>query len=332
VFLQPPRSWKPTVAKALRYAGWIGVVAVLFVIPLLYGQAFAAERRDHIMSALAFCTLAGTVIWLFTRQRLTARLVIFGVIVVGRMAAPQLGWLGDIWYASPLPWFYQPWYLDLLVIVIPGTIAGDLVSRWMRRGTTDTESPSLWPSRRLLALAAIGLSFAPTLTVGLYERRYPFATTVAIIITSALLVLTARGPRSERDRVLSQMFGWAAVLLVFGMLVEPLEGGVKKDPQTLGFLLLMAGTATASLGSLLILADIFSAGARRLRPIALIGQNALFAYVIFMLGFEHLLWLTGMGNALTSTWQLATLRSVMLTFLVAVLVWLATKKRLIWKA
>jgi hypothetical protein len=166
----------------------------------------------------------------------------------------------------------------------------------------------------------------------MYERRYPFATTVAIIVASALLVLTARAPRGERDRVLSQMFGWAAVLLVFGMLVEPLEGGVKKDPQTLGFLLLMAGTAMSSLGSLLIIADIFSAGARQLRPIALIGQNALFAYVILMLGIEHLLWLTGMGNALTSTWQLATLRSVMLTFLVAVLVWLATKRRLIWKA
>ncbi len=331
LFVQPPRQWSDAVRRTLRNVGWAGVIAVLFVIPWLYGQRFASERRDFIMAALAFTTVAGTLVWLFTRMNLVARLLIFGVIVAGRFIAPAAPTFGDIWNASPIPWFYQPWYLDLLLVVIPGTIAGELIWRWMR-GRGDSAEPSGWSSSRLAALSAIALSFPVILCVGLYERRYPLATTVVVVAVSAILMLLAGKPTTERDRVLTRLFAWAALWLAVGMLVEPLEGGIKKDPQTLGFLLLMSGASTAALGGLLIVADTFQAGRRFLRPLALIGQNALFAYVILMLGIEHVMWLAGVGDAFTSTWQLATMRSATLTILVAVIVWLATKKHLVWKA
>lgn len=331
VFVQPPREWKPAVGRALRYAGWIGALIVLFGVPAFYGKTFSFQRRDEIIAALAFATVAGTAIWLFTRRGLTWRLVALGVILAARAAAPHVDWIGSIWYASPMPWFYKPWYLDLLLIVIPGTIAGDLVRRWMQR-PADAHFPELWSSRRLATLAFMGLSFAPVLAVGLYERRYPAGTLAAVTVMSALLALIARNPRSERDRVLSALYGWAALWLVIGMLVEPLEGGIKKDPQTLGFLMLMSGTAMATLASLLIVVDAFKAGESRLRPTIMIGQNSLFAYVVFMLGIEHLLWLTGIGNLFTSSWQLATVRSVVLTILVGAIVVFTTRKRLIWRA
>jgi predicted acyltransferase len=157
------------------------------------------------------------------------------------------------------------------------------------------------------------------------------ATTIIVFALAGVLVLLARGARSERDRVIAQLFQWSALLMTLGMLAEPLEGGIKKDPQTLGFLLLMAGMATAALASLMIVADVFRSGRRTLAPIALIGQNALFAYVIIMLGFQHILWLTGLGDSFTSTWQQATARSVVLTTLAGLIVWAATRKRLLWK-
>jgi hypothetical protein len=331
VFVQPPTRWKPEVKRALRYAGAVGSIALLFVVPMLYGQVFSPERRDYIMSALAFCTIAGTLIWLFTRTRPTARIVVFCVVLAGRMAAQHVGWIGSIWYVSPVPWFYQPWYLDLLLIAIPGTFAGEQVGRWIKHGA-DADAPELWSNARLATLAVLGFSFLPILLIGLYERRYPGETTAFVIATSTMLMFVARAPRSERDRILARLYAWAALLLVVGMFVEPLEGGIKKDPHTLGFLLLMTGIAMAWLASLLVVADVFAGRSRPLRPLAQIGQNALFAYVVFMLGIEHLLWLTGIGHAFTSTWQLATLRSVVLTFLTAAIVWFATKKRLIWKA
>ena len=124
----------------------------------------------------------------------------------------------------------------------------------------------------------------------------------------------------------------ARQLDVLQRVVEPLEGGIKKDPQTLGFLLLMTGSAMAALGGLMILSDLFKAGRKTLRPIALIGQNALLAYVVIMLGFEHVLWLTGIGNSFTSTWQVATVRSIVLTTLAGTVVWYATRKRFVLKA
>jgi hypothetical protein len=332
VFVQPPATWKPFLTRALRYAGWAGLATLLFVVPpVVYGQTFSTDRRDYIMAALAFATIAGTAVWLLTRQNVWLRVAIFGLIIAGRAIAPHVPAFGAVWYGNPAPSIYQPWYLELLLVIIPGTIAGDLIWRWMQKPKVNTTVRS-WSTQRLGVLAAIGWSFIPILCVGLYERRYPMETTVVVIAMCAALVTLVRDASTERDRVLARMFGWAALLLVAGMLVEPLEGGIKKDPQTLGFLLLMAGCAMAALGGLMILSDVFRSGRRALRPAALIGQNALLAYVIVMLGFEHVLWLTGIGNTLTSTWQLATIRSVILTGLAGALVWHATRKRLIMKA
>jgi hypothetical protein len=331
VFVQPPATWKAWAVRGLRYAGWAGVAALLFVVPtLVYGQTFSTDRRDYIMAALAFATVAGTAVWLLTRKNVGLRLGIFGVIVAGRALATEFPAVGQIWYANPAPAVYQPWYLELLLVIIPGTIAGDLIWRWMQKPKVSTTVRS-WSTRRLAALAAIGWSFIPILCIGLYERRYPMQTTVAVIAMCAAMLVVTRGAGTERDRVLARLFAWASLWLVAGMLAEPLEGGIKKDPQTLGFLLLMAGSAMAALGGLMILSDIFRSGRRALRPAALIGQNALFAYVIIMLGFEHVLWLTGIGGSFTSSWQAATVRSVVLTGLAGALVWYATRKKLIWK-
>ena len=331
VFVQPPSTWKPAAVRALRYAGWSSVAALLFVVPaVVYGQSFSADRRDYIMASLAFATVAGTVVWLTTRRNVWLRLGIFAAVVAGRALAPNVPALGEIWYANPAPWMYQPWYLDLLLLIIPGTIAGDLVWRWMQqpKGVANVRS---WSTRHLAVLAALAWSFIPILCIGLYERRYPLGTTIVVAATCAALLALVRGAATERDRVLARLFAWASLWLVVGMLVEPLEGGIKKDPQTLGFLLLMSGCAMAALGGLMILSDAFRAGRRGFKPIALIGQNALFAYVIIMLGFEHVLWLSGIGDSFTGTWQVATIRSVVLTGLAGAIVWFATRKRLIWK-
>lgn len=332
VFVRPPATWKPAYTRALRYAGWAGVVALLFVVPpLVYDQRFSTQRTDYIMAALAFATVAGTAVWLLTRRNLWLRMGIFGIVVLGRSLAPNVPAVADVWYANPLPWFYRPWYLDLLLVIIPGTMAGDLIWRWMQKPKGNTSVRS-WSTRRLGTLAALGWSVVPILCVGLYERRYPVATTIAIGVVCAALLTLVRGAATERDRVLARLFAWSALLLMGGMLVEPLEGGIKKDPQTLGFLLLMTGSAMAGLAGLMILSDLFKAGRKTLRPVALIGQNALLAYVIIMLGFEHVLWLTGIGNSLTSTWQLATVRSIVLTTIAGTLVWYATRKRFVLKA
>jgi len=328
IFVQPPRSWPESAVKWMRRLAWAGVVVVLFGIPRIYGQSFDATKHDGIISAFGFCILAATVIWLATRQRPLVRAGLFAAIVAARLLSSQVGVLGALWRGPGVSLVYEPWYLDLLLIVIPGTFAGELVHRWTRTSAAPS-ADGFWSRRRLSLLAALGLSFLVILNVGLYERRYPLATTIAVIAVAGAMIAIARGARSERDRVLGRLVQLGAALLVAGMLVEPLEGGIRKDPQTLGFLLLMAGSATTSLASLLILGDAMRSTA--VQRLSVIGQNPLFAYVVLMLCLEHLLWLTGFGDAFTSSVFTASLRSIAVTTLAGVVVYRATRRGLLWK-
>lgn len=329
VFVRPPRDLGARTARVLRYTAWAGVATVLFVIPAWYGQSFSPMRQDGIIGSLAFLTVAGTLIWLFTRVNTMARLAIIPVIVAGRTLAPHVDWIGSVWYWTPAPWLYQPWLLDLLLIAIPGTIVGDQLAHWMKR---PAEEPMRWTTARLATLAALGLAVPVVLAVGLYQRRYPMETAAALVAIAAASLMLTRTPASARDYVLMRLWQVAAVCLAIGALIEPLEGGIRKDPQTLGYLALMTGTATAMLAALLVVVDVFKPGRRLLRPLADIGQNPLFAYVVFFLGILHGLWLLNAGNAMTATWQQATLRGLALTTLTGFVVWLTTKKRLLWRA
>jgi len=330
-FLRPPSSWSATTTKWFRRGAWLAVAAVLFVLPLWYGQTFSLQRQDGIIMSIAFSTVAGTVIWLATRHNIPARLCVLAAVVLVRTLAPHVDWIGQAWDWTPADWLYESWYLELLVIVIPGTIAGDLVSRFMRRGP-DAALGERWSAARLLGLAGLALAPIATALVGLYARRAPSAASFGIVLCAGLMLLATRHPRNERDRVIAQLFRWAALWLILGAVLEPLEGGIAKDPQTMGYLTLMTGVAYSGFTVLLILVDALHLGKRQLRPLVEIGQNPLFAYVVFFLGIEHVLWLMDRGEAFTATWQQATLRGFVLTAIVGGLVWFTTRKRLLWRA
>jgi hypothetical protein len=329
VFVRPDRTWSRATTRVLRYTAYAGVATVLFVVPAWYGQSFSPERQDGVIASIAFLTVAGTMIWLCTRLRPVARLAILGVVFAGRAIAPQVGWFGEIWFWTPANWLYQPWYLELLTIAIPGTIIGDLLVQWMNR---PADERLLWTSGRLMAIAAVGFSVIPILAIGLYERRYPGATAAAICGLCAVSVALTRKPLSQRDYVIARLSWYTAIILVAGVVLEPLQGGIKKDPQTFGYLVLMTGAAAAMLTGLLIVVDVFRMSQRVLRPLVEVGQNPLFAYVVLFLGILHLLWLFNAGNFLSATWQQATLRGVLLTTLVGMTVWLSTRKGLLWRA
>jgi len=330
LLVQPPRALGPVARRWLRRSAWLAVLATLFLLPLTYGRAFDPARKDGVIAAVAFCTIAATVLWLLTRERLGVRLGVFVAIIAGRALAPHVPWLAELWYARPFPWFYEPWYVELLLIAIPGTIAGDLVGR-MARTSSDPMPRRGWPATRVVAIATLALSPLLTLNVGLFRRQYAAETALVIAVTCAALLFLTRKAAAPRERLLARLFSWGALWLVVGMLVEPLEGGIKKDPQTLGYLLVMSGVATMALGGTLVIMEAFGAARRRFAPLVLVGQNALFGYVLFMLGIGHLLWLADAGRAFTATWEQAAARSVVLTVVVGGIVWAATKRRLIWK-
>jgi hypothetical protein len=290
-------------------------------------------RRDDIITSIAFVYFLGTVIWLSTGERILVRLLLMLALAVMELVTPFSGAIGAAWERSAAPWLYEPWYIELLLIAIPGTIAGDLLVRWTGYSEEErTMKESAGATYRMLAVAGLGLMTPIVLVVGLYQHQV-IATTVATFVIVALGGLLLTRGRTDRDRLLARMGGWAGVLLVAGILLEPLEGGIKKDPQTISYLLLCAGIWLSVLLALTILIDVVDGRIRRLAdPLILAGQNAMFAYVIFMLFLSHIAYYFGFGEFLSASPAQAALRGLIVTSVVMVVLWMATRYRVVWRS
>ena len=333
LFVRRRDDWNPRVFNWVRRAGWVGAAVILFLLPLAWSSTFSPMRRDNIITSIAFIYALGSIIWLLTRGRILVRVGVMFAVAVLKLLAPVASFSGAFWSRSPVPWLYEPWFFELLLIAIPGTIAGDLLVRWTKYSTeerTPGEGPT--PLGRLRVVAVLGVLAPIALVLGLYQRRVA-ATTIAIFSMGALGGLMLGRMRNDRDRLLAHMGGWTGLLLVVGLLFEPLEGGIKKDPQTMSFLLLCAGLWFGVLLALTIVIDVIGGRVRRVAdPIILVGQNAMLAYVIFMLFFNHIAYFLGFGNFFSANSGEVILRSLLVTTVVMTTLWLATRYKIVWRS
>jgi hypothetical protein len=329
IFTRPRPDWSQRLWKLARGVGWIAAVAFLALTPHLYGSSFDPAQHDEILAELAFASFVGIGIWYATRANLPVRLALLAGVAALSLSAQADGWIGTLWWGSPQPWLVDFSHLKLLTVVIPGTIAGDLLVAWMRAPAA-LES-ARWSAPRAGAIAALGASFAPVLVVGLYNR-WVFATALAVFALCGVELALAREPGSDSERLVRDLCRWGALWLVLGMLLEPFEGGIKKVPGTLGYYFSTVGNTLMLLGSLCALAELL--GQRRwLRPLIEIGQNPLLAYVIFTLFLEQILDLIpGMDELLVGSPTQLMLRSLLSVGLVALLVRELTRQRVFWRA
>ena len=330
IFTRKVASWNEKAYRTVRMIGWVAVAALLFAGPLIYGKQFSLERHDGIIASLAFCSLLAVCIWLATRTRPLIRLGIIAVIAGAHIAATSPGWVQNLWGATPAQWLYQSWYLELMIIVLAGTIAGDQLLLWMKpRAVTDAAFN--WPTARLVPIAALCASFTPIAVVGLFNRNVEMTAGIIIPLALAGAFLFIK-PLTDRDRTLARLYMWGAFWIALGLVLEPAEGGIKKVPQTLSYLTLTAGLSTTLLIVALIMTDVFRSTRRVMRLIVDVGQNPLLAYIVFMLFLNHIAWATGVGRLGTEVWWQATLRGLVFTTLAAAIVILATRKKVFWRA
>lgn len=333
LFLRKRDDWDPRRFAWVRRAGWAAAAIILFLLPPTWNATFSLTRRDNIITSIAFIYALGSIIWLLTRGRTFVRLLVMFAVAVLKLLAPVASFSGAFWSRTPVPWLYEPWFFELLLIAIPGTIAGDLLVSWTKHSTEErTARASPGAFTRLRLVAALGMAAPLVLLIGLYHRRVTLTTLAIVTMVGAGALLLGR-LRTGRDRLLTQMGGWTAALLVVGILLEPLEGGIKKDPQTMSFLLLCAGLWFAVLLASTILIDVIGGAVRRIvDPLILAGQNAMLAYVIFMLFFNHIAYFLGFGDFLSATPGEAAVRSLIVISIVMTTLWLATRYRIVWRS
>ena len=100
-----------------------------------------------------------------------------GLAILGMILSGQLPF-GE----KSLPaWMYRLYYLQYLFIVVPGTIAGDLLREWMEQKEAERAPvpgrPNAWSPLRFLAIGLLMLGLTVLLVVGL-KARWLVATTL----------------------------------------------------------------------------------------------------------------------------------------------------------
>lgn len=290
----------------IQAAAW-GLALLLWVF-----VGFEPRRSDIILLVLAWMALVGGLLWIATQRQPQARWLA-PLAVLALMLAPPEAWTRAL-TATPAPWFYQFAFLKYLLIVVPGLWVGDCLIR-------SAPEPAGSVSRRLALLAA---------SLVLLNLVLLFARETAWNAGLSLALLALGWPLAQRAGARSaQLWSLATGLLVLGLLMEPLQGGIRKDPSTFSYQVLGAGL------SLLLMLALPALPQRLLRGLAIHGRNPLLAYVAGALLLTPLLKLMGLYPAwagLNGTAPLALLKGVLFTGLVVAVVLGAQRRGWIWRA
>ena len=332
IFVRRRRDWDEAKFQWINRAGWVAAVSFLALSPLTYDSFFSPSRRDEIIAYLAVASLAGSLLWYFTRDNWNLRLAALAGVVALYLGARGEGWIQEFWWRSPFPWLFRPSNLGLLAVVIPGTIAGDIVLRWMRapvsgEGSTDREA---WSSTRVTALALLAMSFTPIVVTGLYQRWVQGTTQLVVFLCLAGLVLVWR-PVTSNDRLLRDLFTWAAIWLVIGLFLEPAEGGIRKTPETLSYFFTVTGLTMMLLVSLAALVEVLG-GKKAVSALIDVGVNPMLMYVVYTVFLNSILeMIAPLRGVLRDSSGAVVLRSVLSTIIVVLIVRAFTRKRILWR-
>jgi predicted acyltransferase len=358
VYLRPPKSWSVTLKRLIKVSGWLALILWLVFMKYPNGGGFSFQRNDIIIIVLTNMAVFGALIWLGTRNNLLFRLGILGfylafrlvhtqwdmIQAVGPSAEPvqQIGsvlflftqqaknWMIQVWDYSPFPWLYQFHFLKYLFIVIPGTIAGDLTLRWLKR---KEEGPALTKGNVRYAFLAVMMVLSILVVLAGLQSRHVFLTFVLCSAIALTAIILTRNPRSETEGFIRQLILWGSYWLVLGLLFEPFEGGIKKDHSTLSYYFVTSGLAFYLMTFFTVLIDGFKKQ-RWVNILILNGRNPMIAYV----GMANFIWpvlhLTGIkslaGGIFTTPWS-GFLWSVIETMLLALFVSALARKKLFWK-
>ena len=332
----------PAKGKFRQYTKWITlgawIAAIILVSLLRYpdGTGFSLSRSDIILVVLANMAVFGSFIWLFTQNKGLFRLGLLGLLIALRLSATVKGsWIAVLWAASPVPWIFQFDYLKYLFIVIPGTMAGDLILEWLRSPAVDDEDEGLrfnWNKARFFSIILLMLAICLSLLIGL-QARWVWQTTLLSTILCSMGWFLLTNPGNATERLLQSFYQWGVYWLALGLLFEPYGGGIKKDPSTYSYYFIATAIAFFILIAFTVLIDVLKQR-KWLQLLIDNGQNPMVAYV----AFANLLWpiltLTQLEPIIvehTNSPLRGFLKGVLYTLPIALVVSLCTRLKLFWR-
>ncbi|MBR5820809.1 MAG: DUF5009 domain-containing protein [Alistipes sp.] len=261
--------------KWLNWGGFAALVAVTMLYKPIFGIEVSLHKSDIIILILASMALFGTLLWWLTRNSLPMRIVLIGGIALLKMASTVEGsWCQWLWQQTPAVWLFRFEFLKYLCLVLSGTVAGDIIHRAVQSGTlnqraTDRRSGVLTIILVVLMATLIGIQMW-----GLFVREVGMDVLLSVFACGITAVVLKRLQTTEQPLV-KALFTLGVVLLLIGLIAEPLEGGIKKDHATISFFFVTGGLATFVLIAALALELRFGI---RFRALEACGANPMFAY------------------------------------------------------
>lgn len=323
-----PRLWD-RIVNTFAYA--VGIAWILFQ-PYAEGKPFSLYDSDIIILILANVSVAGSIIYICTMKHVNARLAIIPFILALFLSASIDGsWQQSLDTFTPIPWMYQFRYLEYLLIIIPGTVAGDLLKQWLALTPEETVNDEV--TKKCFAPYIMLLSLAVVITnvVCLYNRVMILNLALTTVELFALHFMLSS---SDTEIKLWQKFcRYGAYLLMLGLCVEAFQGGIRKDDVTFSYLFVTGGLAFFAMTFFSIACDYYKIKWISM-PLELTGKNPMIAYVSGSMVVIPVLGILGIYDyidLMSATPWLGFLKGVILTALCMIVTSIFTTKKIFWK-
>ncbi len=165
--------------------------------------------------------------------------------------------------------------------------------------------------------------------VGLYSRLVEW-TVIVSFISGLYCLYLLKGSSNSFEKMIKPLFQWGFIWLITGLLLEPFEGGIKKDHSTISYYFLTSGLAVALMIAFFIMEKVL--GLRKWIQVLIDnGQNPMLAYVAGTNLLTPVVTLTyldqGLQKIFIGPWP-GALKGLIVTSLLALAVSFFTRKKL----
>lgn len=340
--------------KKNSLVNWVGIGLLALLIafnvasqPDVFKSGFKLSHNDIIILVLANMAVFGAILWIYTRSNLMARLAVLALLLALRAASGTEDSINKlIWHFNPMQllpenftallyenkgWLYRMEFLKYLSIVVPGTIAGDLILKWIN---TADEKPSGISARKNMVLFTILMpSFVISNLVCLYAR-FLYANLIINLLLSAAGFVLLKHRTSATEAIYFKLFRWGTFWLLLGTFFEAFEGGIRKDSATFSYFFVTSGLAIFTFLFFSLMIDYF--GRKGLfRYLSECGQNPMLAYVAGTFFVVPMLVFTGLMPAINKLHEITPwfglLKGLIITGGMMAVTVISVRKKWFWK-
>lgn len=315
---------RKTLFNIVRIAAFALAFVLLFTLPFNKGEGFKIDKVDIIILVLGNMAFFGTVLWWLTKNNQLLRWGLLAFVMAIFLGSKEVGsWNEQFYNYSPVPWMYKFYYLKYLFVIVPGTIAGELLLREGKKNTAPFQNSFaafLFVLSLLIIIVNVSLLFSRALVLNLF-------------LTVTMIVLLYFSVKKYGDELLYRFWQYGSFLLLLGLTFDAYEGGIKKDPSNYSYYFVTCGLAFFAMIAFTTLSRL-KLGSGIVNYLSLNGRNPMVAYVAGNLLLLPLLSISGVHrywNMMNTDPFVGFLKGVLFTGVVSLVTIFFTKRKWFWK-